>query len=115
MKVLETIPRDFATENLKKILRSMSSKNKKGQELIFPAGMIESFCRLGRYPCYRFAHNLKGQHYMRARIEEFTLEYIVITDSKSANYKEACVCQISENGKTIYTRQNSPVGTILVL
>lgn len=115
MKVLETIPRDFATENLKKILRSMSSKNKKEQELIFSAGMIESFCCLGHYPCYRFAHDLKGQPYMRARIEEFTLEYIVITDSESANYKKACVCQISENGTTIYTKKDSPVGTILIL
>ena len=110
MNVIETIPRDFATENLKTILHSMSSENKKQQELIFPVGMIESYCRLRSYPCYRFAHNLKNQPYMRERIDEFTVEHLVITDPEGA-----CVCQISVHGKLIYTRPDNPVGAIRIL
>lgn len=112
MNVEQTIHRNFAANNLNKILRSMSSVDNNQKELIFPAVMIKSYWSLW---CYQFAHDLEGRPYMRARINEFTIEYLEITNPENENCEEALVCQISTCGQRIYDRPDKPVGTIRIL
>ena len=111
----KTFLRNITAENLDEVLCSMSCDENKQQELIFPDGMIEHICEEKQYPCYRFAHNLEGHIYMRARVKHVTVEYLVIPNGKEQEGKEAHVCQITFNGDLIYKKPDTPNGKIYVL
>ena len=101
-------------KNFEEILVSISHLNENNNfEFIFPAGMIEAICKEKNYPCYKFAHNLEGDSYMRARVNRITLEFLV--RSKKENEKESAVLQIRNNGERIYYRPENPVWTIYVI
>lgn len=103
MNEITISPRNLAVNNLKATLLSVSSESNKQHEFILPVDMLEKF-----FHCYRFAHDSIGQPYMRARIEDITLEYLIL----NGNCKEARICQISKSGRLIYSKPDNPVGTI---
>ena len=102
-------------KNFEEFLVSLShlDVNNNQYELIFPAGMIEAICKEKNYPCYKFAHNLEGDSYMRAKIYPITLEFLVRSIEK--NKKESSVLQIKNNGEKIYCKPENPVWTIYVM
>ena len=115
MTLSTTVPWHEVIYDFKKFLGSLSTENINRQEVIFPDQLIESWCNLLNYPCYKFAHNLKKQPYMRAQIEGFTMEYLVIDKPENPEQKQAYVLQIVKNGEKIYTSPKEPTGTIYVI
>ncbi len=110
MSETKTIPRKDVTGDLKTILLSMENEDNQLQELILPVSMIEDYCTQKR----PFAHDLDGQPYMRCKIDDVTLEFLVLNAQEGVDYEQARVCQISRCYKLIYRRPRSPVGTICI-
>ena len=87
----------------------------KEYEFIFPAQVIEDYCKERNYPCYQFAHNLEGDIYMRAKINRTTLEFLTRKCMKNQHQREAIILQIRHYGNILYCKPNIPKGTIYVI
>ena len=87
----------------------------KEYEFIFPAQIIEDYCKEKNYPCYQFAHNLEGDIYMRAKINRTTLEFLVRKSLKNQHQNETLLLQIRNNGQILYCKSDVPNGTIYVI
>ena len=88
---------DITAENFEQVLCNIFHIGTQQCEFIFRAGVIEDICRKKQYPCYKFAHNLEGEPYMRAKVNGITVEFLV--RSKDKNEKESTILQIRNNGK----------------
>ena len=105
---------DITVESFEQVLCSISYVGNLEYELVFMVGVIEDICCEKRYPCYKFAHNLEGEPYMRARINQITLEFLIRNKSKNLNEKESLILQIRNNGERVYYRPEKPKGTIYI-
>jgi len=105
---------DITVDNLEQILSSISYLGNRQYEIVFSAGMIERICAENQYPCYRFAHDLDGNPYIRARIDRITLEFLVISKKENPNEKQSLVLQINNKGQRIYSRPEKPTATSYV-
>ena len=105
---------DITADNFEQVLFSISYFQNHQCELVFPARMIESICKEKQCPCYKFAHNLEGDHYMRARLSKITLEFLVRNNQENQNEKESLVLQITSNGNMLYRKPENPNATIYV-
>lgn len=112
--MMATFIRGASANNLDAILLQMIRPENKQQEMVFLNEMIVEICKECHYPCYKFAHNLEGDTYMRVRMKNITLEYIVMKNPRTQEYN-SYVQQISKNGQLIYRKLDNPIGTIHVL
>ena len=105
---------EITGENFEQVLCSISHVGTQQCEFVFGAGVIEDICREKQYPCYKFAHNLEGEPYMRAKVNRTTLEFLIISSSKNFGEKESLILQIRNNGENLYYRPEKPKATICV-
>jgi len=102
MNYKQTDIRDITAENFEQILLSICKENVNVQNMIFPEEMIKEICNVKQYPCYKFAHNLNGDSYIRAWFGQIIVEFLVVTNQKNPEQKEYHVLQILKNGQKIY-------------
>lgn len=100
--------------NSDKILLQMIRPENKQKEIIFPSNMIDAFCKEHQFTCHQFAHTPEGDVYMRMKMKNFTVEYIVMKKLKTQDYN-SYVSQIFKNGQLVYRRPDIPIGKILVV
>ena len=105
---------DITAENFQEVLCSISYVGKKQYELVFKAGVIEDICREKQYPCYKFAHNLEGEPYMRAKVDRTTLEFLIRNSPHNLGERESLILQIKNNGEKVYNKPEKIEGTIYV-
>ena len=106
-----TVIKVTTVSDFKIVLLSMDLPKNKEQELVFSSSMIDSLCKSGKCYTYKFAHNLENDCYMRMKIGDITLEYIVIGNEKTPEY-DSYVYKISQKGRTIYGRPINAVKAI---
>jgi len=104
-----------SANNLDTVFLQMCHIENKQHEIVFLHDVFDHICKKFQYPNYKFAHNLKGEPYMRMRTREgkITVEYIIMKNASAKNY-DAYVYQIFKNGNLVYRRPDKPVGTILL-
>lgn len=107
--------KEYTHQTFEQFLCSMSSSGQKEYELIFPAQMIEDYCKEKNYSCYQFAHNLEGDIYMRAKIDRITLEFLTRKSLKKQHQNDAVILQIRNNGQILYCKPDISKGTIFII
>ena len=95
---------DITAENFEQVLCNISHVVNRKYKLIFEAGLIEKLCQEAQYPCYKFAHNLEGEFYMRAKVGRTTLEFLIRNNPTNLEKKESLILQIRNNGNFLYNK-----------